>query len=210
MNPRARAMPTRFRTVFAAGIRLDSQIARLDRLVHALGVAFDDHERHRLARELLGDDVPHAAEAADDEMLLEVVEHARAPAPDPPLLKVTFDQPSHQEGERVEHGRDPEDHDPDVEDAPGVRQRVHFHVADRRHRHDGHVERVEDRPALDDDVAGRAGPDHGDEQDDRQPPAGPPGRRTAGRPCVRPPLPPWRLHDITAGWTSAPARTRSP
>ena len=63
-------------------------------------------ERHRLPRELARDDLPDAAEAADDEVLVELVEHAFAPPEGPARLQVPFDQPRHEERERVEDGRD--------------------------------------------------------------------------------------------------------
>ena len=81
MKPRARSMLHAAQHALAAGVRLDGEVAELDRLVHALGIALDDDERDRLPRELARDDLAHAAEAADDEVLVELVEHAFAAPP---------------------------------------------------------------------------------------------------------------------------------
>ena len=108
MNPRARSMPIRLQNVLAARVRLDSEVARVDRRLHPFGVALDDDERHGLAQELAGDDLADAAEAADDEVVGEIVEHASTAPRGPALLQVSLDQPRHQERKRVEHRRDAE------------------------------------------------------------------------------------------------------
>ena len=59
--------------VFAAGVGLDRHAAAVDDVVHAIGVAIDDHERHTLLTELVGDDAADAAVAADDEVILQLV-----------------------------------------------------------------------------------------------------------------------------------------
>ena len=38
--------------LLAARVRLDREVAEVDRFLHPFGIALDDDERHRLAREL--------------------------------------------------------------------------------------------------------------------------------------------------------------
>ena len=161
--------------ILAARVCFDGKIAGVDRRLHAFGVALDDHERNRLPRELARHDLSDAAEAADDEMIREIVEHA-FPAPSGPArLKVSLHEPRHEKRKRVKNRGDAEDDDAAVEHPPGARQRVNLAVPHRRHRRDRHVERVEHVPAFDYDVSRRADAQHRCQQHDRQPPSRPPG-----------------------------------
>ena len=108
--------------LFAARIGLDREVAGGDRLLHPGGVALDDDEGHSLPGELAGDGLPDAAEAADDEVVRQIVEHAFPAAADPALLQVSLDHLRHQERERVQNGRDAAHHQGDGEDLPGARQ----------------------------------------------------------------------------------------
>ena len=65
--------------LFAAGVGLDREHAAIERLVHALGVALDNDERHVLLAELVRDDAADPAVAAEDEVSVELVNHAVHP-----------------------------------------------------------------------------------------------------------------------------------
>jgi hypothetical protein len=147
----------------------------LDRLLHALGIALDDDEGDGLARELAGDDLPDPPEAADDEVLVELVEHAFTPPGGPPRLEIALDQPGHEERERVEDGRDADGEHDHREELAAARQRMHFPISGGRHRDDRHVERVPEVPPFYQGVTHGTAGNHDEQQQHRQPPPCPPG-----------------------------------
>ena len=173
--------PEALEDLFPARVGLDGQHAGGDHLVHALGVAIDDDERHALAAQFLGDGAADAAVAAEDEVVPQFVDHAT----DPPLfeaeVEAALDDEGGQQGERVERGADASDEEHDREGLAGPRQRVHLAIADGRDRDHGHVEAVPDRPAFDGHVAGRPADQHQPQQADGQAWPGQPPPRGARR-----------------------------
>ena len=102
-----------------------------------------------LPLELLGDDAADAAVAADDEMIADRLEHTFVPAALQPLGQAAFDDDRGEQREGVERRADAAEQQHDREGLAGPRQVVDFLVAHRRHRDDGHVERIPRRPAFD-------------------------------------------------------------
>jgi hypothetical protein len=118
---------------FPAGVRLDRGIALLDGFLHPLGIALDDHERDRLPGELARDDLPDASKAADDEVLIELVQHAFAAPVVPARQEVALHEARHEERERVEDGGDADRQHDHREELTGPRQRADLAVPDGRH-----------------------------------------------------------------------------
>src|SRR6185503_8987247 len=77
--------------VLAAGVGLDAERAFLDRHLHAIGAALDDHVRDPLPPELVRDDAPDPAVAADDEMIFDGFQHTFVAAALQPLREPAFD-----------------------------------------------------------------------------------------------------------------------
>ena len=123
------------------------------------------------AREFPRDDLAHAAVAAEDEVVSELVEHACQPLPLPPLRPFSFGEQAHEQRERKEERAHAGEQDDDRPCLAGARHAVHLTVPDRRHRDDGHVERIPHVPTLDFDIAEGADDDDDKEKGDRQ--AGP-------------------------------------
>ena len=165
--------------LFARGICLDGQEALLHRRLHALGVALDDDEGDALPGELARDDASHAPEAAQDEVVLQLIEHACAPPDFEPFGEAPLGEQRHEEREGVEERPDAAQDDEHRERAAGLRQRMDLAVPDGRDGDDRHVERVPQVPTLDEGVADRADDRDGRNQGRHQPPAGPPGEHTS-------------------------------
>jgi hypothetical protein len=118
--------------------------------------ALDDDERNALANELLRDNEAHAAEAADDEVVGQLVEHAFTPPAHPAALEVPLDDPRHHERETVKDGRNPDGQHHHREELASSRHRVDFLVAGGRDRDDRHVQGVPHAPSFDHHVADRS------------------------------------------------------
>ena len=149
-----------------AGVGLERQHALLHRRIVARRIALDHDERHILLPELLGHDAADPAVPANDEVVLDCVDHAYSPA----LPEMMGQPPLNHEGselrEGVERRADTAEHQSHGEDLSGPRKLVNLPEADRRHGRDGHVERVPRCPAFDGDVTDRAGDKHRRQQRD--------------------------------------------
>ena len=81
-----------------------------------------------------GDDLAHAAEPAEDEMVVEVIEHAREPSALPPLGQRPLGEQRHEERERVKERAHARKQDDDREGPARRRQRMDLAVAHGRDR----------------------------------------------------------------------------
>ena len=109
---------------------------------------------------------------------LDLARHPPLPhhAPKKPLLDERLREPA----EGVRGGRDTDEDQTDIEDAPGGVQRTHFVVADRREGDRGHEERVEQRPTLDHHESNRADDEDECEQQQAVPDVADASRERAG------------------------------
>ena len=142
MRPRARSMPARLQHVLLAGVGLERQYAALDRRLIAPRIALDHDERHALLPELPGHDAADPAVPADDEVVLDRIDHAYSPALPEMIGQPALDHEGGELREGVERRADAADHQAHREDLARPRKLVNLPEADRRHRRDGHVERV--------------------------------------------------------------------
>jgi hypothetical protein len=174
----------------SARVGLDAQHARDDDLVHALGITVDDDEWRTAAAQLVRDNAADAAVPAQDEMVVEMVDHSTDATLLESEVQPAFDDDCGEQRERIERRADAADEQNDRERLTGPRQRVHLTVPHGRNGDDGHVEGVPCGPALDHHVSRRPAGNHEGEQADREPgPGKPPPRR------------PWRWQDASAGGT---------
>ena len=143
--------------VFVGRVGLDREEPVIDGRLHPIGIALNDDKGDLLPRELARDDFAHTAEAAEDEMVFQLIEHARAPPALDPLDEIALGEQRHEEREGVEERANAAQNDQNREHPPGLRERVHLSVADRRDGDDRHVEGVPEGPPFDDDIAEGAG-----------------------------------------------------
>ena len=85
----------------------------------------------------------HAPEAADDVVILELVDHAFVPPLADGFAEFPFDDGLGHGADGDEDGGHAEDDEEAIEDATGVGERVNFGVPHRGHGDEGHVEGVE-------------------------------------------------------------------
>src|SRR6185369_293067 len=91
-----------------------------------------------------------ASEATDDEVILELVDHAFVPPLADDVAELQLDDGLGHGADGDEDGGNSEEDEECVEHAPGMRERMDLGVTDRGQRDQGHVERVEDRVMVDD------------------------------------------------------------
>src|SRR5207302_391710 len=118
----------------------------------------------------LGHDLcAHAAVAANDEVLVEVVQVPLQLALSPVPAKRVVCKRLGKNAKAIQHGSHAEDDEARGEDAPGGSLRMDLCVTDRADGDDHHVERVEQVPAIDQRVTGDAKDDDDAEEGQREP-----------------------------------------
>lgn len=144
------------------GVRMLGQI-----LVEPLLVDFDDHERPAGHRELARDVVAHAADAAEDVVARERIDHVQHPSALEGRIELSFEDEDGERGHQVADRADAGDRDRDREHAP-ARTRGEIDdlaVADRGDRDERHVESVDERRGG---SADRAIAERSDQEDQRE------------------------------------------
>jgi hypothetical protein len=129
-------------------------------------LALHEHERDAARRELPADEAAHAPIAAHHDVVLDLREgsfHALPPQDSPELAPHRRAQDL---GGGVEEREDAAQREEHRERAALPRELVHLQVAHGGDGDDRHVERVEERPALDQVVAER--PEHDEDDRDAQ------------------------------------------
>ena len=109
-----------------------------------------------------------AAEAANDVVILQIVDHAFFPPLADGVAELEFDDGLGHGADGDEDGGDAEDDEEGIEDASGARERMDLAVAHRGHGGQRHVEGIERRVVVDDGEADgsdgeRGGEGHADE-----------------------------------------------
>ena len=128
----------------------------------------DDHALYAHVRQITTNRLPDAPVAADDDMVLhrrDFLFHAAFP---PDGKEIAFHDHLSQLGEDRRGGPEAEHDDQHREDAPPGGQGVDFAEADGGQGDEGHVEPVEEGPAVLDDGVAQGAAHQDDQQQDRQ------------------------------------------
>ena len=135
------------------GVAQHGERASLLRARDFLRHEVDDDIRQPLGLEFGDDIAPHAAVAADDDVVGEFIHLASPLFLLPKTARLAGENDLRDLGERVGRHHAAADDQPHGENPPGLRERMHLGIADRGEGGDGHVKRVEQGPALDPAIA---------------------------------------------------------
>ena len=143
--------------LFVRRVALDGEEPLVAGAKHVVDHVVDDDEGDRLDAQLLGDASSEAAVTADDEMAVQFPKHAFILLLFPVRPPFAGEQEDGDVGQGEEKEAGAADDEQHRENLSGVRERMDFVKADRRHRDDRHVEAVERGHLLDRHIPDGAG-----------------------------------------------------
>jgi hypothetical protein len=132
----------------ARGISEDGEHAGRHGALDALGLVIDHDEGDAGVLQLGCGPAADASESADDEVILELVDHMFVPPLANGFAELQLDDGLGHGADRDEDGGDPEKDEEGIENAAGAGEGMDFAVAHRGHGGEGHVEGIEGRVAV--------------------------------------------------------------
>lgn len=138
------------------GVGGDGEHACLDGIGNTLLTAVDDQEGRVCPLKFIGGVAAYASETADDEVVMQIVDHSFCPVFAVAVLQFKFDDSLGHGTNCDEHRADSEDNQKGVEDASGMAERPYLLIADGGDGGERHIEGFEPGIVFDEHKADSA------------------------------------------------------